>query len=370
MPDSVAEMRLVRGVPQHYAWGDAAAIPQLLGHRTDGQPWAEWWLGTHPSAPSLLENGAPLSSVSGQLPYLLKLLAAAQPLSLQTHPDSAAAQAGFAREDAAGVALDDPRRIYRDPFAKPELLCALTPFDTLCGFRPVAATEELLSDIDAHELGRSLMRDGLEATVAALYRGVLSPAATLAACAAHRGAEAQLVNELAAVYPGDASVVVTLLLNRVRLQPGDAIFLGPGNLHAYLHGVGVEVMGASDNVVRGGLTVKHIDVDELIAMLRFDELPDPVVRCVEVEPGRWRYPTPDAPFELWRLEIADHMTHTSQGNELLLCTHGAIGPLRQGQTSYLAAGESVALQGPSTVFRVAQPTPQPPVSRTRRDPVP
>ncbi len=349
-------MRLVRGVAQHYAWGDPVAIAHLLGRPVDGRPWAEWWLGTHPSAPSLLENGAPLSSISGQLPYLLKLLAAAQPLSLQTHPDSAAAQAGFARESAADVALDDPRRIYRDLFAKPELLCALTPFDTLCGFRPVDAAAELLSDIGAHDLRRSLLRDGLEATVAALYRGALSPASTLAACVEHRGAETQLVNELAAVYPGDASVVVTLLLNRVLLQPGDAIFLGPGNLHAYLHGVGVEVMGASDNVVRGGLTVKHIDVEELLAVLRFEELADPVVHCAEVEPGRWRYPTPDAPFELWRFEISDRMTHTSEGDELLLCTDGARGHLQQGQTAYLTAGESAVLEGPSTVFRVAQPS--------------
>ena len=349
-------MRLVRGVAQHYAWGDPVAIPQLLGRPARGRPWAEWWLGTHPSAPSLLEDGEPLSSVSGELPYLLKLLAAAQPLSLQTHPDVAMAQAGFTRENAADIALDDPQRIYRDPFAKPELLCALTPFDTLCGFRPVAATATLLSDIGAHDVRHSLLDEGLETTVAALYRGTLSPAAALAACAAHPGAEALLVNELAAVYPGDASVVVTLLLNRVRLQPGEAIFLGPGNLHAYLNGFGVEVMGASDNVVRGGLTVKHIDVDELIAVLRFEELADPVVHGLEMDPGRSRYPTPDAPFELWRFEISDRMTHTAEGNELLLCTDGSAGPLQQGQTSYLAPGESLTIEGPSTVFRVAQPT--------------
>lgn len=348
-------MRTVRGVAQHYDWGDQAAIPQILGVPADGRPWAEWWLGTHPSAPSLLDDGALLASVSGELPYLLKLLAAAHPLSLQTHPDPETATTGFARENAAGVALSDPQRIYRDPFAKPELLCALTPFDTLCGFRPLRQTESLLARIGAHDLLDSLRSDGLQATVAALYRRSLSPATTLAACANNPGPEAQLVNELAVRYPGDASTVVTLLLNRVMLQPGQAIFLGPGNLHAYLHGFGVEVMGASDNVVRGGLTSKHVDVEELLTVLHYEQLADPVVHAVEVEAGRWCYPTANVPFELWRFEVADRVRHTSLGNELLLCTAGATGPLQQGQSAYLAPGESVTLEGPSTVFRVAHP---------------
>jgi mannose-6-phosphate isomerase len=348
-------MRQIAGVAQHYDWGDQEAIPNILGVPADGRPWAEWWLGTHPSAPSLLEDGSPLSSVSGELPYLLKLLAAAQPLSLQTHPDGSTAVGGFRREQAAGIAIDSPARIYRDPFAKPELLCALTPFDTLCGFRPVTETEKLLEAIGAFDLRDSLFDHGLHATVAALYRGSLSPASTVAACAQHSGPQAQLVNELAARYPDDASVVVTLLLNRVLLQPGEAVFLGPGNLHAYLCGTGVEIMGASDNVVRGGLTVKHIDVEELLAVLRFEELDDPVVRAVEAEPGRWCYPTPGQPFELWRLEISERMTHTSLGDELLLCTAGSTGSLQRGQTAYLALGESLTLEGPSTVFRVVSP---------------
>jgi len=141
----------------------------------------------------------------------------------------------------------------------------------------------------------------------------------------------------------------------VLLQPGEAIFLGPGNLHAYLRGTGVEVMGASDNVVRGGLTVKHIDVEELLAVLRFEELADPIVRGVEFESGRWCYPTPGQPFELWRFEVDHRMTHTSHGHELLLCADGSSGALRQGQAAYLPPRESVTLDGPSTVFRVAQP---------------
>lgn len=348
-------MRQVIGVAQHYAWGDPVAIPRLLGMPSDGSPWAEWWLGTHPSAPSTIDGGASLTSVSGQLPYLLKLLAAGQPLSLQTHPDTATARAGFAREGAAGIAHDDPRRVYRDPFAKPELLCALTPFDTLCGFRPVAATEALLAEIGAIQLRDSLYDHGLQATVAALYRGELPTDEDLAACGAHPSPEAQLVHRLAGMYPGDPSVLATLLLNRVLLQPGEAVFLGPGNLHAYLDGLGVEIMGASDNVVRGGLTVKHIDVEELLSVLQYEPLADPVVRPVEIEPGRWRYPTPGVPFELWRFEVTGRITHIAEGRELLLCTAGHAGVLQQGQTAYLAPGEQVTLVGPATVFRVADP---------------
>ncbi len=347
-------MHSVRGVAQHYDWGDETAIPQLLGVPSDGRPWAEWWLGTHPSAPSSLADETSLSAVSGELPYLLKLLGAARPLSLQTHPDAATAAAGFARESAAGVALDDPQRIYRDPFAKPELLCALTEFDTLCGFRPISATEVLLREIGADQVAAVLHDRGLKAAVADLYLGALDAAAIIAACSTHRSPEASLVARLATLYPSEPSVAVTLLLNRVMLQPGEAIYLGPGNLHAYLHGFGVEIMGASDNVVRGGLTNKYVDVAELLTVLRFDELADPVVRAVEAEPNRWCYPTPGAPFELWRFEVADRMSHTSQGNELLLCTSGTVGPLRQGDAGYLAVGETVVLEGPSTVFRVRQ----------------
>ena len=347
-------MRSVHGVAQHYPWGDRAAIPNLLGVDADGQPWAGWWLGTHPSAPSTLEDGEPLSSIAGPLPYLLKLLAAAEPLSLQTHPDTATAEAGFAREEAAGVAIDSPMRIYRDPLAKPELLCALTPFDTLCGFRPIAETAALLETIGTVDLREVLLTTGLTATVAALYHGALSVEPTIVACAAHTNPEAALVTRLAAQYLDDPSVVVTLLLNRVLLQPGEAVFLGPRNLHAYVHGLGVEVMGASDNVVRGGLTVKHIDVEELLAVLHYEPLAEPVVRPVEVEPGRWHYPTAAAPFALWRLEVVDTLEHSATGREVLLCTAGNAGAVRQGGSVYLAPGDVVELTGPSTVFVAAE----------------
>jgi mannose-6-phosphate isomerase len=350
-------MRTIRGVAQHYAWGDAGAIPQILGLEPDGRPWAEWWLGTHPGAPATVDGGRPLLDIAGQLPYLLKLLAAHQALSLQTHPDTATAAAGFARENAAGIALDDAHRVYRDPYAKPEILIALSLFDALCGFRPLGDTEALLHSLGAHALAGALRHDGLEATVGALYRGQIDTASVVAACAGHPTPQAQLVGALDAMYPGEPSVVVTLFLNRVMLQPGEAIYLTPGNLHAYLRGVGVEVMGASDNVVRGGLTPKHIDVEELLRVLRFEPLAEPVVQASEAAPGRWVYLTPDAPFEVSRLDVAGALPYTATGRELLLCTDGDAGPLHHGESAYLAPGESVVLEGPSKVFVVSESRP-------------
>ena len=335
-------MRTIEGFAQHYAWGDTDAIPTILGRKPDGQPWAEWWLGTHPEGPATLADGSELVATSGELPYLLKLLAAAQPLSLQTHPDAQQAAAGFARGE------------YTDPNAKPEMLCALSPFDALCGFRPIKATVTLLRELQLNDLATTLHNEGLEATVAQLYRGEIDHRAISAQCHGQQSPAAQLVTRLAQQYPDDPSVVVTLLLNRVLLQRGEALFLGPGNLHAYLSGVGVEVMGASDNVIRGGLTNKPVDVDELLSILRFEALADPVVSPVQDTPGQWRYPTIDAPFQLWRFDTVDTVTHTATHRELFICTDGDSGVLCRGAAAYLAPGENISFDGPSTVFRVTE----------------
>lgn len=345
-------MQTIEGFAQHYPWGDETAIPAILGIPPDGRPWAEWWLGTHPEGPAQISDGRPLAERSGELPYLLKLLAAAQPLSLQTHPNEQQATAGFNRERREGVTPE--ARLYRDQHAKPELLCALSTFDALCGFRPIVATVALLRDLGLDDVAGLLASEGLHATVASVYRGQFDQAALIEQCRTHRSPAAQLATRLAQLYPGDPSVIVTLLLNRVQLKRGEAIFLGPGNLHAYLSGTAVEVMGASDNVIRGGLTNKTIDVDELLRILRFEVLDDPVLSAIEVANGQWRYPVLDAPFEVWRFEITDSLTHTAASRELLLCTDGDSGALGRGAAGYLARGESVALQGPSTVFCVSE----------------
>ena len=349
-------MHMVHGRAQHYAWGDMSAIPDMVGEQPDGQPWAEWWMGTHPLAPSTVDDGSPLQSIAGELPYLLKLMAAAQPLSLQTHPDHLRAESGYEHEEALGIARDSPQRTYRDRFAKPEMLCALTTFDTLCGFRPIDETIALLHDIEAHDLAESLQHNKLATTVEAVYRRQFDITSTIAACRRHDGVEANLVAELADAYPDDPSVAVTLLLNRVLLGPDEAVFLGPGNLHAYLRGFGVEVMANSDNVVRGGMTVKHVDIEELLDVLDFEPLKQPVVRAVESEPGWWRYltpNTPDTPFALSRCEIraGARRRHQAVGRELVLFVSGA----RRGECQFLADGETTNLAGPTSIFVVQEP---------------
>lgn len=286
----------MRGTVRHYDWGSPTAIPSLLGIPQDGSPWAEVWFGDLPSAPASVntpqgwtEHGA------GELPYLAKLLAAQEPLSLQTHPTADAAAAGFARENAAGIPIDAPNRIYRDTSAKPEILVALTPFTALCGFRPLTRTIDLLDAIDATSLSEQLAADGLRSTFESLMR---SPAdeSTVSACASATGiVEAAWAARLAGLHPGDPAAVAALLLNFVELQPGQAIYLAAGNIHAYLVGVGLEVMGPSDNVVRCGLTSKHVDLDEMMATVDFHSLVEPLVPIIDGS-----FDTPGAPFVVSR----------------------------------------------------------------------
>lgn len=344
-------VQFVTGVVQHYAWGDPSFIPSLLDVPVDGTPWAELWLGTHPGAPAAVSGGL-LRDITGDLPYLLKVLAAGEALSLQTHPSRAQAAAGFAREEAAGIERDAPNRIYRDPYPKPELICALTPFDALCGFRPIVDSALLLDELGLGTLASRLRREGLPAMVQALYRREIDLGPIVDACRAHVLSESRLVAQLADQYPDDPSVAVTLLLHRVQLSPGEAIFLGPGNLHAYLSGAGIEIMSASDNVVRGGMTHKHVDVDELLDVLDIRAIGDPRVTPREVVPGSWCYDTPDTPFRLWRCEVAGPFRHVATGRELVICADGATDLVARGQTVVLMPGEVLELSGIATLFRV------------------
>ncbi len=355
-------MQYVTGVVQRYSWGDPSFIPSLLDVADDGTPWAELWLGTHPGGPAALDDGTALSAVTGELPYLLKVLAAGEALSLQTHPSRSQAEAGFAREEAAGIPRNAANRVYRDAHPKPELICALTPFDALCGFRPIVSSAALLDGLGLTALAGRLRAHGLPAMVRALYRGEVELEPIIETCRAHLHPEARLVSHLADQYPHDPSVAVTLLMHRVHLAPGEAIFLGPGNLHAYLSGAGIEIMSASDNVVRGGLTVKHVDVDELLDVLDIRAIADPRVVPVEVTPGCWRYDSIATPFRLWRCEVAGGFRITATGRELVICTDGATDLIDRGQTVMLLPGETLELAGIATLFRVEEmPTADPPV---------
>lgn len=376
-------MQLVRGVVQHYPWGDPTAIPRMLGADPDGRPWAELWFGTHIGGASKVftvgdhlvdgnrshpddTNGMsrPLAAVSGELPYLLKILSAARPLSLQTHPDEVRAREGYARENHAKIPLGNSLRVYRDPFAKPELLCALGRFEALCGFRREIDTVELLNSIGdgASELARIVADEGLQYTLHHLFRG--SPDsdglldAVISACRSVDITEAKLVADLADRYPGDPAVVVTILLNHVVLNPGQALYLGPGNLHAYLRGTGVEVMGSSDNVVRCGLTNKHVDVDEMLATIVTSPIANPVLSptlASRTSTGKlWTFNTPGAPFKLWMHQIRGAETLVAPTRELALCGVGSTDLLKRGEVCYLAAGDEVTLEGRATIFRVTE----------------
>ena len=297
--------RPIIGPVQHYAWGDRTFIPTLQGREPDGRPWAEWWLGTHPSGPARFADGTELRSVTGDLPYLLKVLAAAEPLSLQAHPTVEQAVDGFRRG------------VYPDANAKPELLCALTPFEALCGMRPAAATSHLLRELGASSTARLVDTHGPGHVLHAWYRGTLAPTEVIGACADSDRPEAVWVTRLNERYPDDASVAATILLNLVVLEPGEAIHLTAGNLHAYLCGAGIELMGASDNVVRGGLTVKPVDVDELLDVVD----PTPLAQPIMVDAAATgRYHLPEAGCTLVRLDPGT--SHTSTGHEIAVGLDG------------------------------------------------
>lgn len=309
-------MQRVKGVVQHYDWGDPLFIPGLLGVEPDGRPWAELWLGTHPVGPSQLADGTPLSDVTGELPYLLKVLAADRPLSLQTHPDADQAREGYARGE------------FPDPHPKPELLSALTSFEALCGVRPVEATLELLDTLGTTRFRHIVAADGPAAALEGLLRGTLDAGPIVAACRRSDRREARWVARLEALHPGDPSVAATLLLNFVRLRPGEALRLDAGTLHAYLHGAGIELMGASDNVVRAGLTSKPVDVDLLLRIADTQPIADP-----KLPPAR-RYELPAAGVALQRVDPGQH--HAASGHELAIDMNG--------QAWYAAPGDTFVPQ--------------------------
>ena len=383
-----------------YVWGSLDFIPELLGVPPSGEPAAEMWIGAHPTAPSrvpLLDStlldliaaapeatlGVETMSVFGaRLPFLVKILAAASPLSIQTHPTWEQAQAGHLAENSRGLAGNDPGRSYPDANHKPELICALTDFDALVGFRDISASADLLRTLVDHgaELlagkpGRLIAHGGLRALVTEiltapaskgreLLDSVIPACVSVAAQGGRWSVECATAAELAEMFPGDAGAVLALLLNRVRLTPGEAMFLSAGRIHAYLRGAGVEVMASSDNVLRCGLTAKHVDVAELLRVLDFTTDDARPVRAVS-DGLLLRYPAPVGDFVLSLAELAagDRIVLPAAGPRIVLCTGGtvrlsAIGAedyademlLTSGRAAFLAAGYGLALAGPGRVF--------------------
>ncbi|GGW66640.1 mannose-6-phosphate isomerase, class I [Streptomyces xantholiticus] len=377
-----------------YAWGSTTAIPELLGVAPTGEPQAEMWMGAHHGAPSRVTRGAerdrPLSEVIAaaperelgeaavakfgpRLPFLLKLLAAGAPLSLQVHPDLMQARDGYGAEESAGVPLDAPHRNYKDANHKPELICALTPFDGLCGFRSAAASAELLAGLEVDSLKpyvdllhaqpeEAALREVLTAVLSADPQEMAATVAEAAAASERLGGDYAPYAAIAHHYPGDPGVIAAMLLNHVRLQPGEALFLGAGVPHAYLAGLGVEIMANSDNVLRCGLTPKHVDVPELLRIVRFEATEPGILRPEESPSGEEVYDTPIDEFRLSRYVLApdaEPRDLTVSTPQILLCTAGSVTAgeltLAPGESAFVPAGEKVEISGtgggPGTVFR-------------------
>ncbi|MFE8942342.1 mannose-6-phosphate isomerase, class I [Streptomyces sp. NPDC007872] len=376
--------RLVNTV-RPYAWGSTTAIPELLGTAPTGEPQAEMWMGAHPGAPSRTERG-PLNELIAadpvrelgertverfgpHLPFLFKVLAAGAPLSLQVHPDLDQARSGFAAEEAAGIPVDAPHRTYKDANHKPELICALTPFEGFCGFRAPADAADLIAALGVDSLKpyvdllhahpeEAALREVLTALLTADPEETARTVAEATAAADRLGGAHAPYARLAHHYPSDPGVVAAMLLHHVRLQPGEALYLGAGVPHAYLDGLGVEIMANSDNVLRCGLTPKHVDVPELLRIVRFDPA-DPAILRPEASPsGEEVYETPTDEFRLSRFVRAEGAAPndlTAPTPQILLAVAGrptagelALAP---GESVFVPAGERIQLTGAGTVFR-------------------
>ncbi len=400
----------IGNTPRDYAWGSTTAIAGLLGTEPSGRPEAELWLGAHPGSPSVIADPAQtggaadlaawtaadpqtaLGSPDAHLPYLLKVLAAAGPLSLQAHPSSEQAAAGFARESAAGIPIDSPERNYKDPFHKPELIYALSDtFDALCGFRDVERSAALFSALaETADDGERAVIASFADTLAGEPTGVLRRATEWllggdpavgelvgAVVATALSVEpdpagddlavaADTVRMLAEAFPGDPGIVLALLLNRATLRPGEVLYLPAGNIHAYLRGLGIELMAASDNVLRGGLTPKRIDVPELVSILDFRPIVATPMAAEHPAPGVDVF-RPDVPdFALDHITVGAGTPSTRiplPGAAIAICTAGSVElagehdglTLERGQSVFVTPDEEfVSVSGDGTVF-VATP---------------
>jgi mannose-6-phosphate isomerase len=342
------------GVLRDYAWGSRSGIAELQGRPAPTEaPEAELWLGAHPDDPSTVTGpagpvsladliaqdpkaqlGPELTAEYGpRLPYLMKVLAADAPLSLQAHPDADYARRAFAAQEADPSA---PKN-YTDAYHKPEMLVALTPFEALCGFRSPAVSAEVFQELGLPALGpvvEALRGGSLREAVRLLLswpagdRLALVQAVVRAAGGRSSSAYAKsfaLALDLARRYPADPGVLVALLLNQVELAPGEALWMPAGNLHAYLHGTGVEIMAASDNVLRGGLTPKRVDVDELMRVLRFDVLDDPILPSSQVAPGVLTWSVPVKDFVLYKVSLTSApILVPVEGPRIVLATAGDV----------------------------------------------
>ncbi|WP_286205500.1 mannose-6-phosphate isomerase, class I [Corynebacterium afermentans] len=389
-------MEHLEGALRPYPWGSHTLIAQLRGEPSPSpQPQAELWFGAHPAAPATVNGqgldeaiaadpsaalGKRVTEAHGdQLPFLVKLLAAAAPLSIQAHPSLEQAQEGFARENTEGIALNSPNRNYKDPNHKPELIVALTEFRALAGFRPVPDTAAFFAELGSAELDRyaTLLPTDGEGDLRALFTTLISlphqPRVELIESVQRAAAElvdqhsapawmvdaAEVYLELNRAYPGDVGVLAALLLNVLTLAPGEAAFLRAGQLHAYLSGLGVEVMANSDNVLRGGLTTKHVDVPELVKVLDFSTLENPRAEAAPSHGGvEFQLPVDSFAVRVHSLAHGETLVIDEDGPAIVLCTSGEVRGadgfvLSQGNAAWAPASErevQLTAEGAAQVF--------------------
>jgi mannose-6-phosphate isomerase len=366
-----APLYKLQNTVKHYEWGSPVHIPALLGvDNSRAMPWAELWMGVHPGGPSRIVKdrafankpgeASPAGELSlgeliatgperylgkraaenfGGLPFLFKLLAAARPLSIQAHPNLEQAREGWQRENKKGIPLDAPNRNYKDDCHKPEIVCALNPFTAMCGFRPPEETSVLLAE--CFEGASPSLRGGIEPLQQALtgeepLKAFLEalfalPPDTLEELTAYArdtalpGGEGDLVSRFAGLYPGDPGIIAPLYLNLLQLMPGEAVYLPAGVLHAYVHGFAVELMANSDNVLRGGLSSKHIDVGELLSILDFKPYRPAILRPRPAGGGLSRYDTPCREFSLQVMKSRGGTTLFSEkGPSIVVVTEGRL----------------------------------------------
>jgi mannose-6-phosphate isomerase len=369
---------------QKYDWGSRTVLAELQGRPSPtGEPEAELWIGAHPKAPSLVTDVGSLLDVidsdpqgllgpeHSRLPFLLKILAVDKPLSIQVHPDAEQAAKGFAAESHP---FGDPRRTYQDDWPKPELIYALTRFEALCGFREPAESAALLDVLGGERLGRvaaALRSGGPKQALTLLAGWPAEDRAELVAevrrgCADRTEPSYAWALRIAADYPADPGVVISLLLNLVVLEPGQALYARPRTLHAYLRGTGVEIMASSDNVLRGGLTPKHVALEELLAVTTFTPGPPDLVEGVSLPDGEVLFPTPAAQFQLTRLRLGPPVEILDAGPGAILCVEGSVEVSRGSRTELLHGGDAVfvphsggplRIGGAGLAFRAAVPGP-------------
>lgn len=383
---------LLKNAVQEYAWGSMGAIPELLGQTVPAdKPQAELWMGAHPKAPSqVLSDGfwrslpeviqeSPAETLgqkvaarfSNKLPFLFKVLAAAKPLSLQAHPNKEQAEQGFARENELGIPLDAVHRNYRDDNHKPEIICALTPFWALNGFRKIEETLSLLEEARIADLAEIVSflrshsnRGGLQTFfnhLMTMDRGKQRKIIEQAIHSAEKRAQEEpvwgWVIKLDEEYPGDIGALSPLFLNLVRLEPQQAMYLSAGELHGYLEGTGIELMANSDNVLRGGLTPKHIDVQELLAVLNFADGDVNILTPKNLTPGEAIYHTKAEEFALSVIKInktAPVNSPRDRSVEMMICTEGEVSltDLSAGEITPLTKGTSVIVPAAVEHYRI------------------